>query len=269
MNPELKTVGRKLGAVVLAAGMLLYGSSVALANGKPVAPAAPALKIKDERALSLLKGMSDTLAKAQTLNFRMRGLVPLAAPTGQYVNLLASSHVVMQRPDKLFVESRGDLFPSDLYYDGKTLTTVAFGENFYAQRDAVNPTIDAFIQNAQPGSDALAPFVELLASDPYAVLTQEMSSALLVGQSMVGGVMTDHLAFIANGTDWEIWIGTADKLPRLMVVSYRDGERQPNFTAEFSDWMLDTPVAARTFSPAIPKDAVKIEFKLHGLPKSR
>jgi len=262
-------IAQYVGGTLLAATVLLGGGGAALANDKLATPAAPAQAIKDERALTLLKGMSDTLAKSQTLNFRVRGLVPLAAPTGQYVNLIASSHVVMQRPDKLFVESRGDLFPSDLYYDGKTLTTVAFDDNFYAQRDAVNPTIDAFIQNANPGSDALAPFVELLASDPYAVLAHGISSALLVGQSMVGGVMTDHLAFVADGTDWEIWIGTADKLPRLMVVSYRDGERQPTFTAEFSDWMLGTPVSARTFSPAIPKDAVKIEFKLHGLPKSK
>ena len=211
-----------VGGTLLAATVLL-GGGAALANGKPMAPAAPVQTIKDERALTLLKGMSDTLARSQTLNFRVRGLVPLAAPTGQYVNLITSSHVVMQRPDKLFVESRGDMFPSDIYYDGKTLTAVAFDENFYAQREAANPTIDAFIQNAQPGSDALAPFVELLASDPYAVLTEDMSSALLVGQSVIGGVLTDHLAFIADGTDWEIWIGTADKLPRLMVVSYRDG----------------------------------------------
>jgi len=269
MNPELKTVGRKLGAVVLAAGMLLSGSSVALANGKPVVPAAPALKIKDERALALLKGMSDTLAKAQTLSFKVRGLVPIAAPTGQFVNLITSSQVVMQRPDKLFVESRGDLFPSDIYYDGKTVTAVAFDENFYAQREAANTTLDAIIQNANPGSEALAPFVEMLASDPYAVLTQGMTSAMLVGQSMVGGVMTEHLAFVADGIDWEIWIGTADKLPRLMVVSYRDGERQPTFTAEFSDWMLGITVPTRRFDPAIPKDAVKIEFKLHGLLQSK
>jgi len=262
------TIVHFFGGTLLAATVLL-GAGAAAAQVKPAPPAGPGQTIKDERALKLLKGMSDTLARVQTLGFKVRGLVPLAAPTGQYVNLIASTHAVMQRPDKLFVESRGDLFPSDLYYDGKTVTVVAFDENFYAQRVAANATIDAFIQNSQPGSDALAPFVELLSSDPYAVLTQGISSVLLVGQSMVGGVMTDHLAFVAKGIDWEIWIGTADKLPRLMVVSYREGERQPTFTVEFSDWMLDTPVPARTFNPAIPKDAVKLEFKLHGLPQSK
>ena len=79
-------------------------------------------------------------------------------------------------------------------------------------------------------------------------LPRKLSSAIWVGQSKIGGVKTDHLAFTAKGIDWEIWIGTRDKLPRLMVVSYRDGERQPTFTVEFSDWKLDAPVSAQTFN---------------------
>lgn len=263
------TIAHYFGGMLFAATVLLGGSGVALANGKPVPPEVSVLAIKDQRALDLLQGMSDTLAGAQTLSFKVGGLVPLAVPTGQYINLITSSHVVMQRPDKLYVASRGDLFPSDIYYDGKTLTTVALEDNFYAQRDTANASIDAIIQNAHPGSDVLAPFIELLSSSPYAALTDRVTSALLVGQSMVGGVLTDHLAFVSRGVDWEIWIGTTDKLPRLMVVSYRDSERQPTFTAEFSDWALDAPVPARTFKPAIPKDAVELEFKLHGLPLTK
>jgi hypothetical protein len=257
------------GGTLLAATVLLGGASAAVAQDKPVPPAESAQVIKDEQALKLLKGMSETLAKAQTLGFKVRGLVPLAAPTGQYISLFASSRVVMQRPDKLFVEARGDLFPSDLYYNGKAVTAVGRDKNFYAQREAAANTIDAVIQKRFAGSDALAPFVDLLVSDPYARLTKECSNALLVGQSTIGGVLTDHLAFTAKGIDWEIWIGTADKLPRLMVVSYREGERQPTFTAEFTDWMLDAPVPAQTFDATIPKDAVRIEFKLHGLPQTK
>jgi hypothetical protein len=36
INPKFRTVGRKFGSAVLAAGMLLLGINVALANGKPV-----------------------------------------------------------------------------------------------------------------------------------------------------------------------------------------------------------------------------------------
>jgi hypothetical protein len=46
-----------------------------------------------------------------------------------------------------------------------------------------------------------------------------------------------------------------------MVVSHRDGERQPTFTVEFHDWKLDAPVSAQTFNYTIPKGAVKLEFR--------
>ncbi|MSQ97809.1 MAG: DUF2092 domain-containing protein [Xanthomonadales bacterium] len=250
-------------------GAVLF-SSFTMAQDTPATASTPATsqQIKDQRALDLLRGMSDTLAKAQTMSFRVRSLVPFAAPSGQHISLFGSSLVAMQRPNKLFVETGGDLFPHKLYFNGKTVTTVGADQQFYAQETAPT-TVEALIQTEHPGSDALAPFVDLLAADPYARLTQDSAaSALVVGQSTIEAVNTDHLAFSGNGVDWEIWIGAEDKLPRLMVVHYRSGELQPTFTAVFSDWQLGAPTPAETFDATIPKDAEKIEFKLPVLQQS-
>jgi hypothetical protein len=243
---------------------LVACAGAGLAQDKAQAPAAPVQDVKDDRALMLLKGMSDKLAGAKTLSFTFRGLVPIAAPTGQFVSMFASTRVVMQRPDKLLVQARGDLFPSDLYYDGKTVTAIGLDKKFYAQRVAAGGAVEALLREPLPGTDTVAPFFDLLVPDPYAGLTKDLSSALWVGQSTIAGVKTEHLAFTSPGVEWEIWIGSADKLPRVMVVSYRSGERQPTFTAEFSDWKLDTALPARTFNAPIPKGAVKIEFKAVG-----
>jgi hypothetical protein len=159
------------------------------------------------------------------------------------------------------VQARGDLFPSDLYFDGKTVTAIGPDRKFYAQRDAAGGAIEAVMRQAQPGSDTVAPFFDLLVPDPYAAFTEGILTALWVGNSTIAGVKTDHLAFTAKGVDWEIWIGNADKLPRLMVVSHRSGERQPTFTAEFFEWKLDAALPAQTFVAPIPKGAVKLEFK--------
>lgn len=264
MNFDLRNIGRRLGYALLATSALLGVHRVLLAQEKPAPLAAPVKEFKDERALKLLKSMSDTLSGAKTLSFKIRGIVPTPAPTGQYVSLFASSRVVMQRPDRLFVEARGDLFPSDIFYIGKTVTVIGVDKKFYAQRDAAGGAIEALMQNVHPASEATAPFLDLLVPDPYALLTKDLSSALWVGQSTVGGVKTDHLAFTGEGVDWEIWTGATDKLPRLMVVSYRTGERQPTFTVEFSDWKLGAPVSAQTFNATIPKGAEKLEFKQFG-----
>ena len=263
-----KALTHLFGTTLLAATVLFWGGG-AWAQEKPAPQVAPAQQFKDERALDLLKGMSDTLAKAQTVKFNVRSLVPFVTPSGQQISLFGSSRVAMQRPDKLFVETRGELFPHNLYFDGKTVTAIGIEKRFYTQQPAAASTIDGLIQKEHPGSDALAPFVDLLVADPYTRLTQDLSSAMLVGQSTIDAVNTDHLAFSGAGVDWEIWIGTKDKLPRLMIVHYLGGERQPTFTATFSEWRLGAPIAARTFNASIPKDAVKIDFKLPILQQSK
>jgi hypothetical protein len=248
-----------IGSALLAATLLLGGGA---ANAQTAPAAQP---IRDQRALDLLKTMSLTLASAKSLSVEVRGLIPFAAPTGQYVSLFASSHVVLQRPDKLFVKSRGDLFPNDLYFDGKTVTTIGLDRTFYTQKESSGSTIDALLQKAHPGSDALAQFADILVSDPYAALTADLASAIWVGQSAIGGLMADHLAFTGKELDWEIWIGTRDALPVLMVISHRQGERQPTFTVQFSDWKLKARTSDKTFKAPIPKDAVKLDFKLQDL----
>ena len=260
-KPNSNSLTHFLGGAVLAATVLFTGTVAA--QEKPAEAPAPQAgqQLKDERALNLLKGMSDTLAKAQTMNFKVRSLIPFSTPSGQQISLFGTSRVAMQRPDKLFVETRGELFPHKLYFNGKTVTAIGIEKKFYTQQTTSASTIEALIEKEHPGSDALAPFVDLLVADPFARLTKDLSSALLVGQSTLDAVNTDHLAFSGGGVDWEIWIGTKDKLPRLMIVHYLGGERQPTFTATFSDWKLGAPIAASTFNAIIPKDAVKIEFK--------
>lgn len=265
-----KAIGHFCGGTLLAAAVIFGGCAAAVAEEKPQPAEAPVAQVKDQRALTLLKNMSDKLAKAKTVGFKVRSLVPLAAPGGQYISLFGSSRVLMQRPDRLFVESRGELFPIDLYFDGKTvIAAVGPGNALYAQQAATGSTIDAILEKEHPAADTLAPFVDLLVSDPYARLAKDLTGALLVGESTIAGVQTEHLAFTAKGVDWEIWIGTKDSLPRLLIVSYRSGERQPGFTVEFSDWKLDAPIPAQTFKVALAKDATRLEFKLHGLPQSK
>ncbi len=159
MTLTLKRASHGLAHAVLAASTLLAAHGTAAAQDKPApaasaASAAPAKDRKDDRALAVLKRMSDTLAGAKTLSFKVRGIVPTPAPTGQYVSLYASSSVVMQRPDKMFVAARGDLFPSDAWYDGKKVTVVGRDNRFYAQRDAEGGPLEALMNATQPASDA-------------------------------------------------------------------------------------------------------------------
>jgi hypothetical protein len=155
-------VAHFFGVVLLAATLLPGGPAIA----QDKAAAVPAQAVKDERALMVLQGMSDTLAKAQTLAFRARTMVPFAMPSGQQISLFGASRVAMQRPDKLFVETRGDLFPHDLYFDGKTVTALAVEPRHYAQQAVAASTVEALIQTKTGGYRYVGPLCRLARCRP-------------------------------------------------------------------------------------------------------
>ena len=98
-------------------------------------------------------------------------------------------------------------------------------------------------------------------SDPYAMLTKELTSAFVVGPATVDGVACEHLAFMGPGVHWEIWIDTGKStLPRRLVVTYTEVQNFPRFLVEFSDWNLQPKLAAGRFVFNKPRNATQIEF---------
>ena len=216
--------------------------------------------IKDQRALDILKRMSDTLSKAKTVSFRSKNMVPIEGPGGVWISLYDDARVVMQAPDKLFIETRGDSAPLDYYYNGKTITTYVPDNNLYADK-AAPATIDEVIEAAYDEDGKSFPYADLLVSDPYAVLTENLLNAIYVGQSDIGGVKTYHLVFSHKDVEWQIWIGVDNNLPVLLVATYLDEASEPSYTTEFREWKLNEPVDESTFVFQNTTKAQKVEYK--------
>ena len=252
------------------AGSLLCAVA-ATAAAEPAAPSAPASTaaqgaaaaqvqlVKDPRALAALKAMSDRLAAAKSFTVHTHNSVPMLAPNLQWVTLLGSARVALERPNKLFIERGGDQTPLQVYYDGKTLGLQEPREKLYAEVPAP-ATIDATLAEVFGPSVAGFPYLEILLADPYAALTANLGGALYVGHSTVGGVKTEHLAFRGPGVDWEIWIGAEDMLPRLVQAKYVDLGKAPTITTQFSDWKLDAQIPAATFALEKAAGAKQIEI---------
>ena len=214
----------------------------------------------DPRALTTLKKMSETLTAAGTLSFKSKSMVPIKGPQGMWINLFESSSVVKQGTEKLYAETRGDFFPYDCYFHGKTITAYAPTTHVYAHNDAPG-TIDELIDRAFREDGKTFPYADILVASPYEVLTQDLMSAVFVGQSTVGGVKTDHLLFSNKGVSWQIWIGTTDHLPRLVNATYLSDPREPSYTVEFSDWKLNEPTLESTFVFNNASKAAKVDFR--------
>lgn len=216
--------------------------------------------VMHQRALNLLKRMSDTLSQAKTVRFSARSIVPVKGPSGMWVSLYGVSRVIKDGPARLFAETRGDFFPYDFYFNGTTVTAYSPSKNLYAERNEPG-TVDSLIENAYKEEGRSFPYADILVDEPYSVLTEGLINAVYVGQSTIAGVKTEHLAFSNNGVEWQIWIGVKDHLPRLVDATYLDDASEPSYTVEFSDWKLNEPVNAGQFVFKNISKAVKVEFR--------
>ena len=225
-----------------------------------VVPPQPAATSLDPRAMDTLKLMSDTLSQAKSLRFETRSMVPVKSPNGIWVSLFGTSRVVKEGSDKLFAETRGDFFPYDFYFDGKTVTAYTPGKNLYAEKAAPG-TVDDVIEAAYREEGKSFPYADILVAEPYSVLTGGLVKAVYVGKSTVGGVKTDHLFFSNKGVDWQIWIGADDHLPRLVYANYMDDISEPSYTVGFLNWKINAPVPPETFLFQNTSKAAKVEFR--------
>jgi len=214
----------------------------------------------DPKALELLKAMSARLAGARTMSFTAVSTYESPSQIGLPLAYATESEVTLQRPDKLKVITPGDGPATEVYYDGKTIMAYAPAENLVAVADAP-PTIDAVLKAAYDKAAIYFPFTDVIVADPYKDITEGLQVAFVIGQShVVGGTTTDIVAIADKQVFSQIWIGTDDKLPRMMRAVYASDPAQRRHQTEFSKWSLDADLPADTFASPAAAGAQRIQF---------
>ncbi len=224
-------------------------------------PQANTLSDLEPKALAILKTTSDRLAAARTMTFTAVSTYESPSRIGPPLVYTTISDVTLQRPDKLRVISPGDGPASEFYYDGKTITAFAPNENLVAVKQAP-ATIDAALQVAYEDGAVYFPFTDVLVADPYKDITDGLKTAFYMGQSkVIGGTTTDMIAIANDKVFAQVWIGTNDKLPRMIRAVYKDDPSRLRHQVTFSNWRLNGPVAANAFASPRTNTAKRIEFK--------
>jgi hypothetical protein len=220
----------------------------------PAAPASPGYwppeaRVVESKALEILKASSARLAAARTLTFT--AVLGDESPSrhGPPLFYATRTEVALQRPDRLRVITTGDGPRSELYLDGRSLVAWAPAENLVARAPAP-PTLDGALEAAHRLAQVYYPFADLIVADPMADLAPDLRLAFYVGQSRsIGGTTTDIVAYATDDVFVQIWVGTADRLPRwLRAVYLRDPQRLRHEMA-LSDWALDPKLPPGTFDP--------------------
>lgn len=222
--------------------------------------AAPSSGALDQKALATLKHMCDTLASAKAFTYKSSSIFEVPAKTGQFVTLFSNADVALKRPDKLRVRMVGEAPHFDFYYDGKTVSAFAPATKVFSISKAPS-TIDVMLPALEERTGIRFATAPLLFGNPYRVLTCGITSAAVVGTSMVHGTVCEHLAFRSPGINWEIWIDKGHlSLPRRLAVTFADRPNFPRTLVEFSNWNLRPWLGAGDFVFHKPVGGTELPF---------
>jgi hypothetical protein len=211
-------------------------------------------------ATQILKRMTDYLGRLQTYSVHTQNTVEDLLPSGQRIDMDVAATVTVSRPSKLRAEREGDVVHQVFYYDGASLTLYDPDQQVYATVDApklIEPTLDF----ARESLGLNVPAADLVYRNAFSLLMEGVTSAMVVGKSVVGGVRCDHLAFSRPDVDFQVWVAdSGDPLPHKYVVTDTATPARLSVSTTMTDWAVGPAVKEVSFSFSPPAGAKAIEF---------
>ncbi len=213
----------------------------------------------DPDAMAALNKMGTYLRSLKAFQIQAAITTENVLNDGQKVESDSTADLLVDKPDKLRLEKKGDEQHRLFFYDGKTFTLLAQRLNFYAST-AAPPTILELVDRLQEKFDIELPLVDLFYWGTPRAAVDEIKSATDLGPSSVGGVSCEQFAFRQEGIDWQIWIQSGDfPLPRKLVITTLTDESRPQHSSVLT-WNLAPSFDDSAFVFNAPKDAYKIKF---------
>lgn len=207
-------------------------------------------------AQAVLDRMNATFKRMQDYSVTASITRDEVLPYGYKLQNTERATMWVEAPKRLRMEVHGDLKQRTYIYDGTTLTTYVPDQNVYAI--AAAPDTIAGLVTALLATGVEMPLIDLLYEGTVGDLTGDVKVGLVVGDSEIDGVQTDHLAFRQADVDWQLWVEKgANALPRKLVITTRYETGDPQYQAVLH-WDLKPKLDAKTFTFVPPAGAEKI-----------
>ena len=245
-------MNRRIGSALL---LLLFTVGLSLVFGNNQTDK-PRIEPKTDE---ILKKACAYLANLKEFGVKVEETFDEMSDSGQKIQLSNHREVLVRRPNCVFARSEGDTSSRRFYYNGKAIALLDPTAKVYATHDAP-ATIDAMFDFLHKQLGFSIPSADLLFSDPYKVLTEQVEEGNYAGLHYVGEKKCHHLAFQQRQIDWQLWVDAGDKpLPLKFLLTYRRMPGEPQFTTVF-DWNVSAKIAEDAFAFKPPEDAKRIEF---------
>ncbi len=207
----------------------------------------------------LLRAACANLSSAKAFTFKAEVWAD-AVVEGHKVATTKTVEALVRRPDRVQMEVRSPKRSRGFWYDGKSLTLLDRAHNLYGSV-AVPDTIDKVLDAANDKYGINFPLEDLLVNDPYASASVAIKGGAYFGKVIILGTPCHHIAFSTDKVDWQLWIQEGpNPLLRKLVITYKQEDTAPQFTAIFSDWKFKSSLPDKTFVFTPPKGAAKIEI---------
>ena len=217
--------------------------------------------VLSDDAAKIMARMTDFISAAPAFSLVSDTGHEVVQKNGHALEFGAQLTLAIQRPSKAIgrFDSR----------DGESSTTVLDGKSIWVYSAKPN----MYDTTRQPGDiDVSLEFLaeqmgvprqlrDFFSKDLTASLNSAVQSGYYVGESMISGVMCDHLALRGEKEDVQVWIARgAEPVPRRIVITYRDIEGQPQFWVQFTEWDFSPELSATTFTFSPPEGAERVGF---------
>jgi hypothetical protein len=226
-----------------------------------------AFSISPALAQSTIEADADAILRAMT--DQLKGLKSFTADydvdneivnkDGQKLQYSASGKISVSRGAGFLITRQGPFANAQLTFDGKVISLYGKDLNAYVQLDSPGPSFEEATEEFRMATGLDAAGADLLATDPYPLLTEDVVQGVHVGEAYIDGEKCDHLAFRNESVDWQIWISTGEqKLPVKYVITTKWVTGAPQYSLRLKNW--DTgEVDPTLFAFKPPADAKKLE----------
>jgi hypothetical protein len=254
MKKTLVGAAVMVGLLAVATGPRFVGPRRASA-----APAAKAKKGISPDAEAALRKMTDYLASLQSFRVRSAAKDEVVLKSGQKIDLASQSETTVQRPNKLRSEQVGSSGGLSFWYDGKSMTLACLANATYTTKPAP-PNIDGVIDAARKEFGIEAPGADLLYSQPYDILTEQVTGGQLIGHENLDGESVTHLAFTGEQVDFQIWIKDGkEPLPVWFSIITKTMKSQPEFEVHLSHWETKAQISSAIFDFKAPPNGTAVD----------
>jgi hypothetical protein len=233
---------------------------IALLFGITLIPGAHA-QSQDDGAKKLLKTMSDYVASQKNISIVYDSDIEVITAELQKIQFASSGQLQISRPDKVHASRTGGYADVEFFFDGKTFTFYGKHLNAFAQSQSAG-SVDQLVDRLRGEYFVEAPGADLLLSNVYDKLIEDVIEAKHIGLGVIDGVECEHLAFRNLDVDWQVWVEVgARPIPRKYVITSKAVTGGPQYTLRIKDWKTDVAPAVDAFAFKAPAGAKKVDFK--------